>query len=237
MAVVYHFKEEEIEDFEITSGDLINEITLNYAYDFVAGKARASITKHNALSKIIYGKADKVMDLRMIQHTRQAEKIADSILFTSSIPEIKVSFSHNIKSLTVEVGDEVSITHKAGIGENGYQAAPAIVTSKRINDPKIIYEVTMKPSGALYKSELLTLSEVPGESSIGVKIKYENGIATITVYAADVQGSPPIEGTEVTIEGLKKITNSKGQVNFTLAHGKYRATIKASEITEIFFTI
>lgn len=237
MALVYHFTEEEIEDFQISSGELGNEITLNYAWDFAANKALASITKHNALSKILYGRANKTIDIRMIHHTRQAEKIADAILMTSSLPQIKASFSHNIKSLAVECGDDVSVTHGAGIGENGYQAAPGIVTSKRIIDQKRYYEVTMKPSGDLYKSELLMLTEVPGISGIGTKIIYENGIATITVYAADVQGSPPVEGAEVTIEGLKKSTDSKGQVSFTLPHGKYKAFIKTSDIIEMSFTI
>jgi len=236
--VRYHFREEEISDFKLTSGKLINEITLKYAYDPAEGQFKASITKHNPLSKLLYGEAKDSRDLKMIQGTRQAEKVADAILMTSSSPEIKASFRHDMRSFYIEVGDIVDVTHRAGLGENGYQNALALISLRRMQGIEILYEAKMKPSGSLYMSELLTLTQTAGAGQAGISITYEGGVATITIYA-DVKGNPPVEGAEVTINGVKKITDTRGQVRFELLPGTYRAYITASgyEENEVTFTV
>ena len=236
--VRYHFREEEISDFKLTSGKLINEITLKYAYDPAEGQFKASITKHNPLSKLLYGEARESRDLKMIQGTRQAEKVADAILMTSSSPEIKASFRHDMRSFYIEVGDIVDVTHRAGLGENGYQNALALISLRRMQGIEILYEAKMKPSGSLYMSELLTLTQTAGAGQAGISITYEGGVATITIYA-DVKGNPPVEGAEVTINGVKKITDARGQVRFELLPGTYRAYITASgyEENEVTFTV
>jgi hypothetical protein len=96
----------------------------------------------------------------------------------------------------------------------------------------------MEQSGTLYASELLSLTQVARSGSAGVTIAYDRGVATITIYA-DVQGSPPVEGAEVTISGIKQITNKKGQVRFNLLPGKYTAYVSASgyEDAEIVFSV
>jgi hypothetical protein len=234
----FHFKEDEIDDFQITSGLLVNEITINYAYDFVDDKPSAAITKHNPLSKLLYGDAKKSFDLRMIQRTRQAEKITDAVLMTSSIPGIICSFRHNLRSLHLEVGDIVCLTHQAGLGENGYERALGMISKKRLIGIEIEYGVIMKASGRLYMSELVTLTQTASAGAAGITITYESGVATITIYA-DIQGSPKIEGAEVTISGIRKITDIKGQVRFPLGKGTYTAKITASgyEDAEITFTV
>ena len=236
--VRYHFVEEEISDFKLASGKLINEITLKYAYGQAESQFKASITKHNPLSKLLYGEAKESRELKMIQGTRQAEKIADAILMTSSSPEIKASFKHDLRSFYIEVGDIVDITHRAGLGENGYQSALALVSLCRRQSIEMLYETKIKPSGSLYMSELLTLTQTAGAGQAGISITYEGGVATITIYA-DVQGNPPVEGAEVVINGVKKITDVRGQVRFELLPGTYRAYITASgyEENEVTFTV
>ncbi len=228
----------DITDFSLTSGAIINEITINYAYDQVDGKPTAAITKHNPLSKLLYGTARQTLDLKMIQGSRQAEKIADAILFTSSIPESIASFTHDMRSIHIEVGDDVTISHPAGLGANGYQEASAFVSKKRLKGITINYEVIMKAVGDLYLPELLSLSQVAGTGESGINIQYENGVATITIYAK-VQGSPPVEGAEVTISSIRKITDKKGQVRFNLLPGRYTAYIEASgyEDADITFSV
>lgn len=234
----YNFIEAEMSDFQLTSGRLINEITLKYAYDNAEGQFKASITKHNPLSKLLYGTAQDSREMKMIQGTRQAEKIADAILKTSSSPEIKASFGHDLRSFHVEVGDIVSITHLAGLGDNGYQKALALVSLSRIQGIKKIYEALMKPDLRLYMSELVTLTQTAGAGQAGISITYEAGVATISVYA-DVQGNPKVEGAEITINGVKKITDTNGQVRFNILPGRYTAYIRASgyEDAEINFSV
>lgn len=236
--VCYEFKEEEITDFEISPGGLVNEITLNYAYDHAEGQFKASITKHNPLSKLLYGEAKESRDVQMIQGTRQAEKVADAILMTSSSPEIKASFKHDMRSYRVEAGDIAAITHRAGLGANGYEAAAGIVSLKRVQGIEIFYEVIMKPSGSLYLSELVSLTRAAGTGQAGISITYEAGVATFTVYA-DIQGNPAVQGAEITINGVKKLTDIKGQARFNLLPGTYKAYIRASGYAdaEIRFTV
>ena len=227
--VRYHFREEEISDFKLTSGKLINEITLKYAYDPAEGQFKASITKHNPLSKLLYGEARESRDLKMIQGTRQVDKVADAILMTSSSPEIKTSLRHDMRSFYIEVGDIVDVTHRAGLGENGYQNALALISLRRMQGIEILYEAKMKPSGSgLYMSELLTLTQTAQSGSpSGVTASYDRGVLTLTFFVILPGGQygPPLEGAEITISGVKKITDRAGQVRFTLAPGTY--TIRA----------
>jgi Carboxypeptidase regulatory-like domain len=237
--VRYSFSEDEIkESLEISSGELVNEITVLYAYDFIDGKPRGAITKHNPLSKLLYGEASKSLELRMVRSARVAEKIADAVLHTSSVPEIVSSFNHDLRSFYLEVGDTVSISHSAGIGPQGFQKALAIVTDKKISGATISYKAVMKSSGRLYRSELVTLTTVAGGGKEGLTVAYKNGVATITIYA-DVQGNPPVEGAEVTISGVKKVTDKNGQARFNLQPGTYTAHISASgyEDAQVTFSV
>lgn len=231
----FDFLEDQIVDLEITSGDLVNEITIQYAYDFDDQSFKGAITKHNPLSKLIYGDAGQTLQLKMLQGGRQAEKIADAVLMTSSVPAIINAFKHNLRSLYVEVGDTVALTHSAGIGENGYQKALAIISQKQLRGVEIQYEAILKPSKALYASELLSLTQVVSPGKEGLTVTYENGVATITIYA-DVSGNPPVQGAEVTIGGVKKITDTKGQTRFNLIPGRYTAYITASGYKDAEYT-
>jgi hypothetical protein len=238
LSSVYHFEEKEILDFEITSGDLVNEIEIKYGYNYSTSEYKNAITKHNPLSKTIYRTKKLTMELNMIQFTRQAEIIADAVLKTKSIPEIICLFIHDMKSIFVEVGDTVSISHSAGLGSGGYTNKLGTVSSKNNNDPAIDYSIIIKPNERLYSSELVKLSRIASAEEAGISIIYADGVATITVYA-DVEGNPPVEGAEVVINKVKKITDSKGQARFNLESGTYTANITASgyEDASITFTV
>lgn len=237
--IAFDFKEEELTDFSLTSGDLVNEITIKYAWNHAEGKFTSSLTKHNPLSKLLYGEAKKTLELRMIRGTRQADRIADAVLMTSSVPQLVASFVHDLRSFHVEVGDLVTITHPAGVGENGFSAANALITKKQRRGIAINYEAVMKGINTLYTSELLTISQTaqPGRAGISI-IDEGGGVKCITIYA-DVEGSPPVEGAEVTISGVKKVTDIRGQVRFNLEPGTYTAYISASgyEDGEITFRV
>lgn len=217
----------DVNDLSMEAEDLTNEITINYAYDYGEQKYKSSLTKHNTLSKIIYGDSKKTLDLRMIQHTRQAEKIADAMIRTYSIPQIIAVYKHNFKSLHIEAGDRVALTDPAGIGSSGYVEAPGIVTKKNISGVGIDYTVEMEGSGALYKSELLTLAQTAGAGKLGVNIEYSAGVATVTVFA-DSQGNPAVPGAKITINGIVKTTNAAGKAYYPLTNGTYTAIIEAS---------
>lgn len=224
--VRYHFIEGNISRPTVTSEGLLNDVTINYAYDFAAGKHQAAIRKHNPLSKLVYGESAQIYDMQMVQSTRQAEKLADALLMTYSNPQLIVSIRHNYRSVYIEEGDLVQISHSYGIGENGFDAARALVVQKEVGDD-IGYTLALEGSGALYQSDLVQLTQVSRSGGAGITVTYDQGVATITIYA-DVAGSPPVEGAEVTISGVKKVTDSRGQVRFNLLPGTYTAYITAS---------
>jgi hypothetical protein len=215
-----------VDSFNVTPGELVNEATINFAWDPAAETFRSSLTKHTPLSKRIYGDAPKIYDLKMIQGTRQAEYVCDAILQTSSVPELLTAFKHDARSLDVEVGDVCTVTHPAGIGANGFEQARAIVIDK---DLEHNYTVRMERTNALYVSELLTLTQTvqPGSPS-GFTMTSEGKVRTFTFHVIQPDGSYglPLEGAEIAIGGVKQITNKSGQVKFTLDRGTY--TISAS---------
>jgi hypothetical protein len=216
---------DELLNFTITSEPLVNEITINFSYDFAGDSFRSSLTKHNPLSKLLYGDAKETLELQMLQSTRQADRVADARLMSFSIPQIIVSFTHNFRSIHIEVGDVVSVTHKAGLASAGYIAALGLVTKKGFIDNS--YSVLMAQTNTLYVSELLSLTQVGTSGAESITITYEKGVATITIYA-EIEGKPPVQGAEVTINGVKKITDNKGQARFNLISGRYTADITAS---------
>jgi len=231
-AILYQFKEDEIKDIEITSEDLFNEITLNFAYDPADEKYKSTITKHNPLSKIIYGPAIKTIDLRMIRGARQAEKITDAILRTFSIPQIIISFRHNMKSFHVEPGDRCNITHRAGLGENGYVSAPCEVIKKEIGEIDIRYSVAVDSASGLMQSELIAISQA-GSDKLGTKFEYINESLRVTIYA-DSPGYPPIPGALVNVNSVKRTTDAAGEAVFSsFPHGTYTALISADGYADI----
>ena len=97
----------------------------------------------------------------------------------------------------------------------------------------------MKAVGDLYLSELLSLSQVAGTGESGINIQYENGVATFTITAILGGGriGPPIEGAEMVINGVRKITDHNGQVRFPLEKGaKYTAYLSASGYEDAQYT-
>jgi hypothetical protein len=225
---LYDFIEAEMapDSFNVTPGDLVNEATINFAWDPAAETFRSSLTKHTPLSKRIYGDAPKTYDLKMIQGTRQAEYVCDAILQTSSVPELLTAFKHDARSIHIEVGDTCTVTHPAGIGANGFEQARAIVIDKDLDHN---YTMRMERENALYVSELLTLTQTaqPGSPS-GFTMTSEGKVRTFTFFVILPDGSygQPLEGAEIAIGGVKQITNKAGQVKFTLDRGTY--TIRAS---------
>lgn len=212
-------------ELEITSEDIVNEVTVNFAYDPAAGRYRSSITKHNPESKLLYGEFSKTIDLSMVQRTRQAEKIADAFLKTYSVPQIISSLKHDLRSLYVEAGDRVSITHAEGVGENGFVAAEGIVTKRTLAGSETGYTVAMENTAST--SELVALTQTAGGGRLGAKISYSSGVLTILVYD-DLQGYPPIQGAAVTISGIKKMTGRSGEAYFEIPQGTYKALISAT---------
>ena len=229
----YPFVENEIEDMEITSGELVNRVTINYAWDIMDEMPNSSITKENPLSILLYGVQEKTFDLRMIQRTRQADILADAVLKTSSLPPLSVAFRHsNQRSVLVEVGDEATITHRAGIGANGFEAAAGIIT-KKSGDKAFRYEIALLPSGELFQSKLVSLCEAAGHGGLGYRIEYSSSGVTITVYH-DISGNPPVSGAEVVLNGQLKYTTSLGTASFVLTDpGDYTAKIKSAGYDDV----
>ena len=240
---VYNFVENEIGSFKSYCKLPINEVTIRYAYDFVDSKFRASLTKHNPISKELYldsPTTKRIFEMYDIQDQFTANKIADMILKGMSIPEVYAEFVHNLLSFYVEENDPVTITHLAGFGPEGFVNAPAFVVSRNRSDITINYKVVLKPlKPELYVSTLLRLTIAQGVGrSGGITLDYNAGVLTVTVYAL-VEGSPSLEGAKVIINGEVQFTNTNGQAYFNLSPGTYKAYLTKSGYVEnsIVFTL
>jgi hypothetical protein len=59
----------------------------------------------------------------------------------------------------------------------------------------------------------------------GISVDYKNGVATLTIVD---ESSRPLAGAKVTLDGSKtRVTDSKGQVQFTTARGIHPVAIDA----------
>lgn len=240
---IYHFVKDEITGFKLEPKDVINEVTIRFGYDFVENKPRATITKHNPISKAIYGDNSsykKTYEMQHVQDQRFADKLADAILKSYSLPPVICSFTHNVRSFYVEENDRVAISHPAGFDLNGYTEAGGYVKARNRNKMQIDYEVLMKHiNTGLLDSELVKLTIASGVGrGGGISIEYEAGVLTATVYA-NIAGNPPLQGVTVRLGELVGITNVKGQTYFNVSPGTYTAYLTASgyEDKELTFTI
>jgi hypothetical protein len=223
----------EMESPKTTSEDLFNELTVNYGFDFAEGKYLSSLTKHNPLSKVIYGRSEKTLDLSMIQSTRQAENTCDAALRTYSIPQLIHSFKDDSRTCHLEPGDRVDLTDPDGIGENGFDEAAGIITAQSLSDGAIDYTVALEGDSELYRSELVNLTQAVGATKENLLITYENGVATLTIVNESGAG---IEGVEATISGVRKVTDKSGQVRFKLLPGTYTVNLTAAAYNDVKYT-
>jgi hypothetical protein len=261
--VRYKFKDDGTDKMglSITSEDIVNQITINYAYEPETTKYRSSITKHNPRSKGIYGGVfPGVLNLKGIQSTRQADGIADAYLRTHSIPALICSLTDDLRSSLVEAGDRVEITHPDGIGENGFVDAPGVVIQLDEGDADIKYGVAMDTDDDLFVSELVALTETAAAGKLGVDVQYSDGVATLTVlvlpdaekvsgysrestwvnpYYRSTGGNTVLSGVDVTVNGIRRISDAQGQVAFSIGRGTYQAVISAAGYPsqELVFTV
>lgn len=237
---IYSFIENDISNFHVSSTlSLTNMVTVNYAFNQVTNQYDRAVTRKNPISEYMYGLFPGTVNLQMIHKSRQASIIADAFLQMYAFPTVKVSFEHNLTSLYVQEGDTVLLTHRGGIGEYGFIETPGIVIRKSIRDAIIGYTTVVDVSlRNWHKTELVNTFETYSVTGGAIMVTYENGIATLTVYA-DIANKPPIEGASISIDGVIKLTDLKGQAKFYLERGTYTAYITASgyENAEVTFTV
>jgi len=222
---VYSFTEDEISNFIITSrlDDLVNEISVLYAYNWAENKFTKSITKKETSSQLLYGtRKPSPIERKFLQNTYQANTHIDSILRTNSFPVYEATFTHTMKSFYVEVGDIIDITHSAGIGSNGWNRQICDVVEKSMSTQgEISYKVVSEQSVKAVPV-LLKLSETPEATKESIGLFYEDGLATLTIVS-DTDPPKSIKGITVRIGSVTQATNDEGQVRFRLSTGKHKA--------------
>jgi hypothetical protein len=184
----------------------------------------------------MYGEQKKILSMQHIQFTRQANDLADAVLKHNSYPIWEISFSHDLRSFYVEVGDYVAITHSAGIDDDGWENHICLVTEKKLVSNGVIeYVLISIPDYNVYPS-LVSLSETPEAMTEGVAVLYENGVATLTIVS-DTNPPVPVEGLTIRIGSDIQITDGKGQVRFELSTGRYTVYITGQGYRDVEYEI
>lgn len=225
----YRFLQSDTSKFQATvTGDITNRLTVQYAYDWAHSRYLRSITKRNPYSEAEYGIYEGTVQLPYITQSRQADIMCSAMLRMKSLPQQKISFEHDLRSVFIQEGDVVYLNHTAGIADAGFIDAPATITRKAIRDAVISYTAIADIfNESLYQSEFVSQFALTEAYGGAVSVTYDRGIATLTIYA-DIDGRPPVQGANVSIGGVLKATNEKGQVRFSLQPGTYTAYIEAS---------
>ena len=195
---VYDFVEEEIGDFKIYSNkdNIMNEIVLLYNYDWVEGAFKKGLIKRSLRSKFLYGRQMKVIEAKYIHNDIQADNLAESILTTSAYPVWEASFSHDMRSYYVEVGDYIRITHRAGIAEGGWINQLATVIDKKTSiRGTLTYTVSTEQIVRVY-SDVLNYSQAFAFGALGPlsEAEIETQILTAEQIAAGIYTTEGVAG-------------------------------------------
>jgi len=123
--VEYDFRRRRrIQEPEITSEDLANEITLHYGYDTRKGKFRSSSPNTIPSARCFTALGGKEIGLKLVQGTRHAEKVAMRFCGHFLSLSLRASFRHpGSGSIYLDPGDRVSLTDMYGIGDEGFDKA------------------------------------------------------------------------------------------------------------------
>jgi hypothetical protein len=237
-SIGYPFTNEEITDPKLTSGFLYNYITVKYNYNFASNKYQASITKQNGRSIALFGKIEKTFELEFVQYTTLANKIIDELIYTYSMPEIKLIFKNNLKTMFLEEGDKITISLDGGLSPEGeFVNEEADIIKKNISDIEIEYTCMLtKYNKKNAKGELVNITNtISTKGGLAYNLTYNGTTLSIGVFDS-TKTSSVIEGASVIINTNVSITNVNGIAYFALGSGTYSATIKATSYEDLIFT-
>jgi len=126
---VYHFTQREIgNDIIIKPYIQKKDIVIHYAKDYYSGKYKES-TKDN--SPELPDNKKMMLKCDYLQDKRVAETIEKLIREDLTKRKFLVTITHDFRSMYVTIGDEVAISHLAGVGMFGWTEQKGIVIAKR----------------------------------------------------------------------------------------------------------
>lgn len=204
------------------AGNLVTVLRIELAYD-ASGQAQKALVLECPEAIRRFGRIESTHSARWTSSPRQAEAIGRAVLSRIARPWWTISAQiPPALARKLMPGDDVVLNHP------WLPTGTALVTD--LEEQPLAMTATLTCRLAAGPIPTITISQQAGAfaplGSGGVGVDYQNGVATLTILD---DTSRPLAGAKVTLDGSKtRITDSKGQVQFTTAKGTHTISIEAT---------
>lgn len=221
MAVELTVRELEDVSASSSSSDLATILRVEYAHD-AGGQPTQSLTLEAPSAIRRFGRIERVHSARWLRSPRLADAVGRAILGRVARPSWTITAGIPPRiARQLKPGDDVTVSHLwipsgtalvVDLAEEPL-AARATLTARLAAGPIPSIVITHQ------SAQFATLP------AGGVSVAYRDGVATLTIL--DETGKPLV-GAEVTLDGSKmRVTDSKGQVQFTTPRGTHHIEVYA----------
>ncbi len=207
---------------QCSASSLVTVLRVEFAFD-ATGQARQAIILECPSAIRRFGRIESTHVARWTVSPRQAESIGRAILARLCRPAWSITAQiPPAVARRLMPGDDVILAHP------WIPAGTALVTDLEEQPLDMTATLTCR----LVAGTLPTLTLTKQASAFaplgqgGVSVDYRNGVATLTILD---ETSRPLAGAKVTLDGsTTRITDSKGQVQFTTSRGSHSIAIEAT---------
>jgi hypothetical protein len=221
MAVELNLQQLEDVSAQCSASGLATVLRIEFAFD-ATGQARQALILECPDAIRRFGRIEATHSAKWTASPRQAEAIGRAILSGKARPSWAVQAQLSpIMARRLMPGDDVVLAHP------WLPSGTALVTD--LEEQPLAMTATLTARMAAGDAPDITLTRQAGSfaplGSGGVSVDYKNGVATLTIVD---DTSRPLAGAKVTLDGSKtRVTDSKGQVQFTTARGIHPVAIDA----------
>ena len=206
---------------QCSAGDLVTVLRVEFAFG-AEGQAKQALILECPDAIRRFGRIEATHSAKWTASPRQAEAIGVALLRRLARPSWTISASiPPAAARRLLPGDDVVLDHA------WLPSGTALVTD--LEEQPLAMTATLTCRLAAGAVPTITLTKQAGAfaplGAGGVGVAYLNGVATLTILD---DTSRPLAGAKVTLDGSKtRITDSKGQVQFTTSRGAHTLEIEA----------
>ena len=222
MAVELNLQQLDDVSAQCSAADLVTILRVEFGFD-ATGQARQAIILECPAAIRRFGRIESTHVARWTSSPRQAEFIGRHVLARQCRPawiiaaQIPPAIARRLMP-----GDDVILAHP------WIPAGTALVTD--LEEQPLAMTATLTCRMVAGPAPTLTLTKQASAfaplGAGGVSVDYRNGVATLTILD---ETSRPLAGAKVTLDGgTTRITDSKGQVQFTTSRGSHSIAIEAT---------
>ena len=222
MAVELNLQQLDDVSAQCSASALVTVLRVEFAFD-ATGQARQAIILECPAAIRRFGRIESTHVARWTVSPRQAEFIGRHVLARICRPAWSITAQiPPALARRLMPGDDVILAHP------WIPAGTALVTD--LEEQPLAMTATLTCRLVAGPAPTITLTKQASAFAPlgggGVSVDYRNGVATLTILD---ETSRPLSGARVTLDGsTTRITDGKGQVQFTTSRGAHTVSIEAT---------